>query len=181
MLMFMISLMLCLLTQTAQPAPPSDLPAAPGVYHRQDGARWAVIEPAVIADTKTKGMDLFLETGGFYSPDLTVIYQGAQAPTPIPETRPVFYVRGIGSAKDAVIVLLTRKKDSRTLQTSAAAAASDNKGGFVKKDIRNVTVTVFSDNSFAVTPDDPLKPGEYLLLLGLAHAGFDFGVPRGGK
>jgi len=177
----MISLMFCLLTQAAQPAPPPDLPAAPGVYHRQDGARWAMIAPAVIADTKTKGMSLFLETGGFYNPDLTVIYRGTRAPTQIPETRPVFYVRAVGSAKDAVIVRLTGKKDSRTLQTSAASAGTDNKGGFVKKDIRNVTVTVFSDNSFAITPDDPLKPGEYLLLLGLAHAGFDFGVVPGGK
>jgi hypothetical protein len=75
-----------------------------------------------------------------------------------------------------MIILVTRKKDSRTLQSSSNAAGVDNKGGFKKRDIQSVTVTIYADNSYAVIPDADLKPGEYLLLLGFAHAGFDFGI-----
>jgi hypothetical protein len=166
--------LLLLLLQAANAAPA--IPASPGVYFRSGDSQWVKIESASLADTRTKGLELFLETGGLYSPDMTIIYQGARAPMQLTVLRPTLYVRGIGSPSDAIMVQLTRRKDSRTLQTSASAVASDNKGGFRKKEIQSATVTVFADDAFSVTPDKDLKPGEYLLLLSLTHPGFDFGI-----
>jgi hypothetical protein len=169
-----LGFLLLLLLQAAKPAP--DIPASAGVYFRSGDSQWIRIEPAFLADTRTKGLELFIQTGGFYNPDMTIVYRGARAPLQIPLSRPTFYVRGIGSAQDAIIVQLTSRKDSRTLQTSASAVASDNKGGFRKKEIQSTTVTVHADDSFSITPDNDLRSGEYLLLLSLTHAGFDFGI-----
>ena len=163
-----------LLLQAAKPAP--DIPASPGVYVRAVDSQWIRIEPASLVDTQTKGVDLFIQTDGFYSPEMTIVYRGAAAPLRLSVARPTFYVRGIGSPSNAIMVQLTRRKDSRTLQTSASAVATDNKGGFRKKEIQSATVTTYTDDTFSVTPDRDLKPGEYLLLLSLTHAGFDFGI-----
>jgi hypothetical protein len=171
-----LSFFLLLLLQAAKPAPAPDIPASPGVHLRSGDSQWIRIEPASLVDTRTKGMDLFLQTGGFYNPDMTIVYRGARAPMQISEPRPTFYVRGIGSARDAIIVQLTGRKDSRTLQTSASAVAADNKGGFRKKEIQSLTGTVYADDSFSITPDRDLKSGEYLLLLSLTNVGFDFGI-----
>ena len=166
--------LLLLWPQVANAAP--DIPALPGVYLRSGDLQWIRVEPASLADTRTKGLELFLEAGGIERPDITIVYRGARAPMQLSVPRPTLYVRGIGSPADAVMVQLTRRKDSRTLQTSASAVASDNKGGFRKKEIQSATVTVFADDAFSVTPDKDLKPGEYLLLLSLTHPGFDFGI-----
>jgi hypothetical protein len=166
--------LLLLLLQAAKPAP--DIPASPGAYLRSGDSQWTRIEPASLADTRTKGMDLFLQTGGFYNPDITIVFRGARAPLQISVPRPTFYIRGIGSARDALIVQVTSRKDSRTLQTSASAVATDNKGGFRKKEIQSATVTIYADDSFSIEPDKDLKSGEYLLLLSLTHVGFDFGI-----
>ena len=169
-----LGFLLLLLLQAAKPAPA--IPASPGVYLRSGDAQWIKIEPASLADTQTRGMDLFILTDGLYSPEMTIVYRGAAAPLQLSVPRPTFYVRGIGSPGNAVMVQLTRRKDSRTVQTSASAVASDNKGGFRKKEIQSATVTAFADDAFSVTPDNDLKPGEYLLLLSLTHPGFDFGI-----
>ncbi len=171
-----LGFLLLLLMQAAKPAPAPDIPASAGVYLRSGDSQWTRIEPASLADTRTKGLELFLQTGGFYNPDMTIVYRGARAPLQIPVSRPTFYVRGIGSARDVIIVQVTSRKDSRTLQTSASAVAADNKGGFRKKEIQSTMVTVYADDSFSITPDKDLKSGEYLLLLSLTHVGFDFGI-----
>jgi hypothetical protein len=90
-------------------------------------------------------------------------------------------VRGAGSPGDAVLIQLKRENDTRVFETSSADAAIDNKRGFRKKDIRKTTVVAYSDSCFSVTPDQALKPGEYLLLFGYANAGFDFGIDPGKK
>jgi hypothetical protein len=41
-----------------------------------------------------------------------------------------------------------------------------------------VTVTVYKDDSFSVTPEQNLQPGEYLLVFGHANTGFDFGIAK---
>jgi hypothetical protein len=171
-----LGLLLILAVQAAKPVPAPDMPAGPGVYVRQVDSHWAKIEPASLADTKSNGLGLFIESGGFYSPNMTVVYKGARAPAQIAVARPTFFVRGVGSAGEVTMVLLTRKRDTRTLETSAADASADNKGGFRKRDLQGVTAMEYADGSYSITPDHDLKSGEYLLLLGLAYAGYDFGV-----
>lgn len=173
--------LLFLSMQAAKPAPVPGMPEAAGVYFRQDDAQWIKIEPAAMADMKSKGMGDFLDTAGYTNLDVIVTYQGAQAKLQIAAQRPTFYVRGVGSAKDAMIVHLTRKKDNRTVRTASSAATTENRGGFRKEEIEPVTITIYSDDSFSVAPDQDLKPGEYLLAFSYANAGFDFGVNRAKK
>ena len=176
----MISLvfLLALLNQVPKPAPVPGMPVAPGVYYKQTDGQWFKLEYAVMADMKGKGLGGFLETDGYLKLDITVSYPGAQARLQIPTPRPAFFVRATGAAKDAMIVQLTRGKDRRTIQTSSSATSLENKGGFKKQEIQHVNVVVYADESFSVTPQDDLKPGEYLLVFGYANTGFDFGITR---
>lgn len=169
------ALLLFLLAQGARPAPVPGMPPDPGVYYREGNA-WNKLQAAPMADMKTKGVGLFLETDGLSGLDLTIDYQGPQAPVQIQDQQPTFYVRRTGAAADAMIVELERKKDRRTIRTSSSDATVENRGGFKKDSIRNVTVIVYSDDSFSVTPEQVLKPGEYLLVFGHANTGFDFGI-----
>jgi hypothetical protein len=131
-----------------------------------------------MANMKTKGVDMFLETYGLTSLDLAIDYDGARSKAQISSPRPSFYCRAAGSAKDALIIQLTTKKDRRTIRTSSGNATTANKGGFKKDAIRNVTVTEYRDGSFSVAPQQDLRPGEYLLVFGPANTGFDFGIPK---
>ncbi len=136
------------------------------------------MEIAAMADMKSKGMGEFLETDGYTNLNVTVTYQGAQAKTQIPMARPSFDVRGTGSPNDAMIIALTRRKDSRTVRTDSSLATVDNRAGFRKDDIQPVVVTVYSDNSYSVTPEQDLKPGEYALVFGFTNAAYDFSITR---
>jgi hypothetical protein len=176
--MVMVAFLLCFLLQTPRPSPVPGMPAASGVYFRQDESKWLQLEHAAMAEMKTKGMGLFVATDGLSSLGMTTVYQGSKAPVQISSLHPVFYVRSVGSPQDAMIVQLTQKKDTRTIQASTSASTLENKGGFKKEAVRKVAVTVYSDNSFSVTPIEELKPGEYLLVFGYADAGFDFGITR---
>lgn len=176
-----LALLLVALLQAVKPAPIAGLPADAGIYYHRDNAQWGKLEPASMADMKAKGLGEFLETEGLSGLDITVAYQGAKAKAQISAPQPTFYVRGVGSPKDAMIIQLTARKDSRTLKTSSVVATADNKGGFKKDAVQNVTVTVYADESFSVTPEARLKPGEYLLVFGYPNNGFDFGIARAQK
>ncbi len=173
-----VGLILLFFVQAAKPAPVQGMPAAAGVYFRQDNGQWARMETATMADMKSKGMGDFLETAGYTNLTVTVTYREAQAKLQIPAARPTFHVRGTGSAKDAMIILLTRRRDTRTVRTDSSLATVDNRAGFRREDIQPVTVTVYSDNSYSVTPEQDLKPGEYALVFGFANAAYDFGISR---
>lgn len=175
--MYLLSILFIFLAQSAKPEPPPGLPAEEGIYIRQAGG-WDKLQPASMDEMKPKGVGLFLETDGLTGLDLTMNYPGAHAGLQIATRQPVFYVRGAGPAKDALIVELSQKKDSRTIKTSSLDATVENKGGFRKADIRRVAVTEYSDGSFSVTPVEILKPGEYLLVFGHAITGRDFGIKR---
>lgn len=173
-----LGLLFLVFVQAAKPAPVPGMPTAAGVYFWQNDVQWAKMETAAMADMKSKGMGEFLQTDGYTNLNVTVTYQGAQAKLQIPAARPTFDVRGTGSARDAMIILLTRRKDSRTVRTDSSLATVDNRAGFRKDDIQPVTVTVYSDGSYSLTPERDLKPGEYALVFGFANAAYDFGITR---
>ncbi len=121
-------------------------------------------------------MELFAETGGYTNLGMSIICSGSRASARLSVPKPTFFVRGAGSSKDVLLVRLTQKKDKRTFKTSSVDATVENKGGFRKGNIRKTTIVSNSDNSFLVTPEEDLKPGEYLLVFGYATAGYDFGI-----
>jgi hypothetical protein len=171
-----LMMLLFLLAQAEKPAPPQGMPLDPGVYLRQVDGQWVKLAQVSMADMKTKGLGTYLETDGQSNLSVTIVYQGAKAPLQIAAARPTLYVRGVGAAADAMIVKFSRQKETRTLQSSSSAGNVENRGGFNKKDIQTLSIVIYSDSSFSLTPQKDLKPGEYLFLFGFANSGFDFGV-----
>ncbi len=132
-----------------------------------------------MAETKTQGMEHFLDTYGWSNLNRTIVFQGAAAGIRIIEPRPTFYVRGVGSAQDVLIAQLARKKDTREIQASSTNASVNNKEGFKRGSICRVTADVLAKDFYSVTPEENLKPGEYLLVFGHAEIAFEFAVQAG--
>jgi hypothetical protein len=168
-------LALTLLFSQQADSPIADLPPAPGIYFR-DNAQFRELTAAVLSGMKTKGMEQFIQTGGYMPFQTDFACNNSRAAFRITSSKPVFYVRAVGSPTDAMILRFTQKKDFRYIQASPSDATIDNKGGFKKEAIRKVKIVSFSDQSFSVAPEQSLKPGEYLLLFGGTSVGYDFGI-----
>lgn len=164
-----------------EPAVPGTLPAGAGIYYHQGGATWIALARPVMTATKTEGMEHFLDTYGWSNLNRTIVFEGAAAAIRIPDPKPTFYVRGVGSAQDVLIAQLTRKKDTREIQASSTNASVNNKEGFKRGSVYRVTATARSEDLYSVTPERTLKPGEYLLVFGHAETSFEFGVQAGSR
>lgn len=160
---------------------PAGLPAGAGVYVRSDSANWVKLTQAPAADSTIRGMDVFLETGGQTNLDMTFVFTGATARLQLTERRPVFYVRGMGDPREALIVKLRAGKSTRTAKASHKSASTGNKAGFSAGDIRRVTTATVSPGLFTVVPGEALKPGEYFLTFGSTVMVFDFGIGARGR
>jgi hypothetical protein len=167
-----------LLLQSVQAIPAPNIPDPPGVYYLQDDGGWVRLTKAPMAKTSTKGLALFVETGGYTNLETDVVCPGARALTRLSGPRPTFYVRGVGSSNDAMLIQFTQKKESRTFHKSSAAATVENKIGVKKEAIRKTAITSFPDGTFSLMPEADLKPGEYLLIIGDADTSFEFGIDR---
>jgi hypothetical protein len=176
----MILMAFCLLLlQVSQSAPVPDIPSSPGVYYLQNDQKWVGLQKAAITHTKLSGRGLFVETGGYTSLGTDVICQGAKASVRINLPRPTFYIRDVGPSGDVLLIQLTKQRDSRTFHKSSGDSSVENKVGARKADIRKTAATVFPEGTFSIAPTVDLKPGEYLLVIGEADAGFDFGIDPG--
>jgi hypothetical protein len=171
-----LSVLLWFVFQLAKAAPVPGLPTEEGVYYRPDGAKWVHLAPAPVADTKTRGLGMYIETDGLTNLEMSIVCRGAQASLRISNPKPTFYVRGIGPSNDMMLVQLTRKKNSRTIRTSSSDSTVTNKEGFRRTDVRKLKLTEYTDGTYSATPEENLKKGEYLLVFGTATAGFDFGI-----
>lgn len=176
-----LSMLLLCLIQAAAGIPAPDAPEAPGVYFRQDDSGWIRLQPAVTADAGASGIDLFIYTGGYTDVVMNIACPGPQASLRISAPQPTLFVRGIGSAKEAILVRLTKKKDRRAIRTSFSNVDVRNRAGFRKKDVFSLVAREYPDGSFSVWPEKNLPPGEYLLVLGNGLPAFDFGIDRGNK
>jgi hypothetical protein len=163
------------------PAISSDPPAASGIYFRQGKSGWITLARAAIADTRTQGMERFLDTHGWSNLSRTIVFRGATSSVRIPDRKPTFYVRGIGSAGDVLIAELKKKADTREIQASSTDASVNNKEGFKRGSIYRVTAVPLARDFYTVTPEEDLKPGEYLLVFGHAYNAFDFSILSGAR
>lgn len=162
--------------QAATPIAIPDRPIAPGVYYRQSVAKWILMPSARVAQSKAKGLDIYVETGGYTNLDMDVSYNGEQALLRIAAPKPTFFIRDVGASTDLAVVRLTQKKDLRMCQFSPPVATVDNKLGFKRSDLVKTVITEYPDKSFSVTPEEELRPGEYLLIFDKATSGYDFGI-----
>jgi len=164
------------LLQFSQSAAVTDIPNPPGVYYQNSDKSWISIPKAAITKSKLTGTGLFVETGGYTNLGTDVVCDGARASMRVSGPRPVFYVRGIGPSSDALLIHLTKKKSTRTFYKSSANSSFENKIGAKKSDIRRTAVNVVSEETYSITPDVDLKPGEYLMVIGDPENSFDFGI-----
>jgi hypothetical protein len=151
-----------------------------GVYYRaRDG--WKKIEE----------IDMFGQTHKHaFKPDLEYTYRGATATLQLPDSRPVFYIRVQPEKKDTqsaairnlVIVRFDKAKDHRELEVvSGGLFASSMKTGANanSKQLLDVTVRSVSDLIWSLTPNEDLRPGEYMITSdSMARSGYDFGITK---
>jgi hypothetical protein len=171
------SVLILLLLQLAGSSMPPDMPSNPGLYLRQE-EKWLNLRTATVSIVDTKGLGQYIQTDGFTDLAMDFVCPGARALTRIPSPKPVFYVRGGGLPNDALIVQFEQKKNSRDLHASISDANASNKAGFRKEAVRKVDVVIFPDKSFSITPQEDLRPGEYLLTFGKTTDSYDFGIDR---
>jgi len=165
------------LAQAVESVSPPPVPEAPGIYYLQQ-TKWIPLQPAVVADANAKGMELFVYTGGYTDLGMNVACKGARAAIRIRDAKPVFHVRDIGSVQDAMLIRMTRKKDSRVFKTSFSNVTVDNKGGFDKRDVFNLSGSDEPGGVISLSPEKSLPPGEYLLVFGNASKAYDFGIDK---
>ncbi len=156
-------------------SPPND-----GVFYKSANG-WQQLEVLTAAGQNIHVNVFTLHGGG------TQEYRGAEAPIKLSDRRPVFYIKnpleplmaktgGPNATRNAVIVILSKKKDHRELQ-SIKSGLSGVKSGIDKKLLPDVTVHSINDLTFTITPNQDLAPGEYLLTWKvLGTDGYDFEI-----
>jgi hypothetical protein len=162
--------------EIAAPQETQNLPEGQGVFCRTGGSKWTKLEPATVAGMRTEGMKRFVETAGLSTIYTTIAYKGTESSVRVSDARPVFFVRGAGSAQDALIVRLNKKKDNRETYTSSDNTSYDNKRGYKTSDICRLLITAYSRDAFSATPEEALNSGEYLITFGDINVGYDFAV-----
>ena len=124
----------------AGPASPPDLPAAAGVYYRQGEAGWVYARAGRHGGHQDPGhgsVPRYLRVVKS-QPDHGVSRARSQ-PSGFLDQKPVFYVRGVGTAQDVLIVQLAKKKDTREIQASSTNASVNNKEGFKRGSLYRVS------------------------------------------
>jgi hypothetical protein len=161
-------------TQSAVPG----LPADPGVYYSLDG-KFIFLEKARI-DTKTKGgIGMALNPlGSKHKKNL--IFDGAEAPIQVAESKPVFYICGLNvSPRDIKIYILDQKKKTRETIAYSENVMGDESGPKSDKVVK-VVATRLPGGIMSVTPSSDLSSGEYALDIVGNSPEYDFGVKSGG-
>lgn len=168
--------LLLLLLGSAPAAGLEKAPADEGVYVLRGGTEWVELEPAPVAGTRIRGLETFIESGGYTRFFVDTELEGAKAARRTTDRFPRFFCRGPFSPADLLIVRLTLQGGRRLSRTSPAAASMTNKPGFPQEDLVRLRTSARDDGSFLAVPEDPLPPGEYLLVTGDVGSGRDFGV-----
>jgi hypothetical protein len=176
--MIVLGLLFLFFVRAADAVRTPDVPETPGVYFLQGESAWIPLQPVVTSDANAKGLQLFVYTEGYTDLGLNVVCPGSRALIRILVPKPVLYVRAIGSAKDAMLIRLTKKRDQRVVKTSFSNVTMANKGGFRREDVFKLILQESPDGFFSVSPEKELPPGEYLLVLGNAVPAYDFGIDR---
>ena len=122
------------------------------------------------------GLEMFIETGGYTRFFVDIAFAGEKAAWRTTDRSPRFFFRGPFSPADLLIVRLTPRGGRRLGRTSPGSASVTNKAGFPHADLVRLRTSVRDDGSFLAIPEDPLSPGEYLLVAGDVDSGRDFGV-----
>jgi hypothetical protein len=155
-----------------------------GFYYRSSQG-WKRLEPISMAGGGLKHAGKMFVPG--LTPQMVWTFRGAEAPVQIEGKKPTFCVKELPSLasvagrseRDLVIVRFDKKKDHRELQTTNGGNMFTFKAGLSKDRTPDITTKTIADGVFIVSPNEDLRPGEYMLTFGaLGNSGYDFGVKQ---
>lgn len=179
---FLAVLPFCAGQETTVPVPADVHSLADGFYYGTPQG-WQKLEALAIAGGGLKHAGKMFVPG--LTPQMVWTFRGAEAPIRISDKRPTLYVKELPaladiagrSARDLFIIRLDKKKDHRELQATSGGNMFTFKAGISKERMPDVTTKTISDGIFVLTPNEDLKPGEYLLTFSaLGNTGYDFGI-----
>jgi hypothetical protein len=163
--------------KTVESTPPSD-----GFYYKTSQG-WQKLEPLAMAGGGLKHMGKMFVPG--LTPQMVWTFRGAEAPIQSTDKRPTFCIKELPqladiagrSGRDLLIVRFEKKKDHRELQTTNGGNMFTFKAGLSKDRMPDITTKTVADGLFIVTPNEDLKPGEYMITFSaLGNSGYDFGI-----
>jgi len=155
-----------------------------GFYYKAPQG-WQKLEPITMAGGGLKHVGKMFVPG--LTPQMVWTFRDAESPAQIPDKGPVFCVKELPalanmtgrSRRDLVIVRFDKKKDHRELQTTGSGNMFTFKAGLSKDRTPDITTRTLDDGIFIVSPNEDLKPGEYMLTFeALGTNGYDFGVKQ---
>src|ERR1035441_5248699 len=182
MVIFLAVVLVCAAQDTAVPQDVQSL--SDGFYYKTPQG-WQKLEPLSMAGGGLKHAGKMFVPG--LTPQFVWTFRGAEAPVQIENKRPTFYIKELPmlatvagrTERDLIIIRFDKKKDHRELQTTSGGNMFTFKSGISKERLSDITTKTVSDGIFTVTPNDDLKPGEYMVTFSaLGNSGYDFGVEQ---
>ena len=155
-----------------------------GFYYKTPQG-WQKLEPITMSGGGLKHAGKMFVPG--LTPQMVWTFRGAESPAQFADKRPMFCVKELPavanvagrSGRDLLLVRFDKKKDHRELQTTKGGNMFTFKAGLSKDRMPDVTTKTLDDGIFIVTPNEDLKPGEYMVTFAaLGNTGYDFGIKQ---
>jgi hypothetical protein len=162
---------------------PQELQSLSDGFYYQTSRGWQKLEPLAMAGGGLKYVGKMLVPG--LTPQMVWTFRDAESPAQIEDRRPAFCIKELAalaniggrSRRDLLIVRFDKKKDHRELQTTNGGNMFTFKAGLSKDRMPEITTKTLADGIFMVTPNEDLKPGEYMITFSaLGNSGYDFGI-----
>jgi hypothetical protein len=164
-------------------AAPQDVQLLSDGFYYKTSQGWQKLEPLAMSGGGAKHIGKMFVPG--LTPQFVWTFRDAESPAQIVDKRPTFCVKeypALGntagrSGRDLLIVRFDKKKDHRELQTTNGGNMFTFKAGISKDRTPEITTKTLADGIFMVTPNQDLKPGEYMVTFSaLGNSGYDFGI-----
>lgn len=120
---------LLLILESALVAGIDNAPREAGVYMLRGDAEWVELEPAPVAGARTRGLEMFIETGGYTRFFVDIAFAGEKAAWRTTDRSPRFFFRGPFSPADLLIVRLTPRGGAPPWPDLAGIGLGDEQSG----------------------------------------------------
>lgn len=164
---------------------PHDVQSLSDGFYYKTSHGWQKLEPLAMAGGGLKHVGKMFVPG--LTPQFVWTFRDAESPVQIADRRPTFCIKELPalaniagrSGRDLLIVRFDKKKDHRELQTTNGGNMFTFKAGLSKDRMPEITTKALADGIFMLTPNEDLKPGEYMVTFSaLGNTGYDFGIEQ---
>jgi hypothetical protein len=172
------------IASVGQHAPvPQDVQSLSDGFYYKTTQGWLKLEPLAMSGGGLKHAGKMFVPG--LTPQFVWTFRDAESPAQIVDRRPTFCIKELPaladiagrSGRDLLIIRFDKKKDHRELQTTSGGNMFTFKAGISKDRMPEITTKTLADGTFMITPNEDLKPGEYMVTFSaLGHSGYDFGI-----